>query len=226
MLRAPGKGPMTMQDYTETTDGRKLLTNSTLAEHADAIRQLGKRMVADVIEIGDRLSECKRICRHGKWLAWLEREFGWRVDTANRFIQLRKLSNQIPQVAEFDLPLSGLYLLAAPSTPDEARNEIIKRAEAGEPVGVSDIKETVEKAKRKRHKRHHQRKRGRKASIETTTEAGARAPQTIKPRAAGDRVLQALALVEEMDAAERRRFLDVAHAELFLLRHGRGGGVA
>ncbi len=107
------------------------------------------------------------------------------------------------------MPLSGLYLLAAPSAPDEARNEIIKRAEAGEPVGVSDIKKTVEKAKRRRHERHHQRKRGRKASIETTAEPGASAPQTIETQGVGDRVLQALALVEEMGPAERRRFLEL-----------------
>jgi len=79
----------------------------------------------------------------------------------------------------------------------------------GEPVGASDIKETVEKAKRRHHKRHPQRKGGRKASTETTAEPGARAPQTIKPRGASDRVLQALALVGEMGPAERRRFLEL-----------------
>ena len=47
-----------------------------LAEHVTAIRQLGKRVVADVAEIGRRLFECKRICGHGNWLPWLEREFG------------------------------------------------------------------------------------------------------------------------------------------------------
>src|SRR5262245_24533666 len=203
---------MTMRDLNEAADGRN---RQVLAEHADAIRALGKRMVADVIEIGGRLSECKLICGHGNWLAWLEREFGWSADTAERFIRVSTLSNQIPQLAEFDLPLSGLYLLAASSTPEEARNEIIKRAEASEPVAVSDIKETVEKAKRRRHKRHHQRKRGRKPSIATTAELGVGAPQTIKTQGAGDRVLQALALVEEMGPAERRRFL-----ELFKQRYG------
>ncbi len=56
LLRAPGKGPMNMQDYTETTDGRKPLTDSALAEHADAIRALGKQTVANIIEIGRRLT--------------------------------------------------------------------------------------------------------------------------------------------------------------------------
>jgi hypothetical protein len=118
-----------------------------LAEHAAEIRRLGKRVVADIIEIGRRLTKCKRICGHGNFLPWLDREFGWSEDTAERFIQVAALSNQIPQVAEFILPISGLYLLAAPSTPDEARTEIVERAEAGEPVSVAKIKRVIDTVK-------------------------------------------------------------------------------
>ena len=60
--------------------------NRILAKHAVAIRRLGKRVVADVIEIGRRLTEAKPIAGHGNWLAWLEREFKWTEMTATRFI--------------------------------------------------------------------------------------------------------------------------------------------
>jgi len=103
-----------------------------LAEHAKQIRILGKRVIGDVIEIGRRLAQCKDRCGHGNWLPWLEREFGWSADTAERFIRLNKLAGQIPQIAEYDIPVSGLYMLAAPSTPESARTEVIERAEAGE----------------------------------------------------------------------------------------------
>ena len=63
-----------------------------LAEHAAEIRRLGKRVVADIIEIGRRLTKCKRICGHGNFLPWLDREFGWSEDTAERFIQVAALS--------------------------------------------------------------------------------------------------------------------------------------
>jgi hypothetical protein len=116
---------------------------SELDKHAAEIRRLGKRVVADIIEIGRRLTECKRIAGHGNFLPWLNREFGWSEDTAERFIQVAALSNQIPQLAEFNLPLSGLYLLASPSTPDEARTEIIERAQVGEPISVADVKQTI-----------------------------------------------------------------------------------
>jgi DUF3102 family protein len=118
-----------------------------LASHAVAIRALGKRVVDDVIEIGARVSECKRICGHGNWLPWLEREFGWSADTAERFIQVHALSDQIPQIAEFELPVSALYLLATPSRTETARTEIIERARSGELIPLAAVKRTIETAK-------------------------------------------------------------------------------
>ena len=49
------------------------------AQHAEAIRVLGRQRVANVIEIGRRLTEAKALAGHGGWLPWLEREFGWTV---------------------------------------------------------------------------------------------------------------------------------------------------
>jgi len=58
-----------------------------LAEHAVAIQALGKRALDDLIEIGRRLTECKRICGHGNWLPWLGREFGCSGSTALRYVR-------------------------------------------------------------------------------------------------------------------------------------------
>jgi Protein of unknown function (DUF3102) len=124
-----------------------ILADPVLADHAAEIRRLGKRVVADVIEIGRRLAECKRICGHGHWLAWLEREFGWTDKTAENFINVCKLGGKIENFSNLDLPLSGLYLLAAPSTPATAREKIIERAQAGEQIPVAEIKQTIEAAK-------------------------------------------------------------------------------
>jgi hypothetical protein len=118
-----------------------------LAEHVAAILQLGKRVVADVVEIGRRLSECKRICGHGNWLPWLDREFGWTEKTAERFMSVHALAGKSDNLSNLDLPISGLYLLAAPSTPKEARDAIIERAQGGEPVSVAEVKQTIDAAK-------------------------------------------------------------------------------
>jgi hypothetical protein len=47
-----------------------------------------------------------------------------------------------------DLPFKCLYMLAAPSTPEEARETIIERAQAGEPVSIADVKQTIETVRR------------------------------------------------------------------------------
>jgi hypothetical protein len=124
-----------------------------LADHVSAIRVLGKRVVGDIIEIGRRLIEAKRIVGHGNWLTWLEREFGWSDDTAERFMAINRLQGKIPQLAEYELPVSGLYLLARPTTPLEARDEVIERAEAGEKLTHAQIKQTIDTAKQARKPR-------------------------------------------------------------------------
>lgn len=118
-----------------------------LAEHADAIRALGKQTVANIIEIGCRLTDAKNIAGHGNWLPWLDREFGWKEQTARNFMRAYELSLKSPKFADLALPLSGLYLLAAPSTPPEAHDEIIERAEAVEALPVAEVKRVVEKDK-------------------------------------------------------------------------------
>jgi hypothetical protein len=107
-----------------------------LAEHAAVIRALGKRVVGDVIEIGRRLAQCKEIAGHGGWLPWLDREFGWSVDTAQRYMQVADFAKN-RNLRNLELPVSGLYLLAAPSTPEEARAAIVERAEKGETLTLA-----------------------------------------------------------------------------------------
>jgi hypothetical protein len=114
-----------------------------LAQHAHAIKAAGTRVISDVIEIGRHLTEAKKLCGHGEWLPWLEREFGWTDQTARNFMRVFDLSNS-KRVLDLDLPLSSLYLLAAPSTPDEAKTEIIERAEKGEELHHTDVKEIIE----------------------------------------------------------------------------------
>src|SRR5262249_8749510 len=48
---------------------------------------------------------------------------------------------------DLSLPISGLYLLAAPSTPEEVQQQVIGRAEAGERFSHAQIKEVIADAK-------------------------------------------------------------------------------
>jgi hypothetical protein len=127
---------------------RTALDNPVLAEHAAEIRRLGKQTVENIVEIGRRLVECRdRHLDHGQWLPWLEREFQWSRQTADNFIHVYEARSKLPKFGNLNLPVSGLYLLAAPSTPEAAKTEIIERAEAGESIPVAEVKRVVESHK-------------------------------------------------------------------------------
>jgi Protein of unknown function (DUF3102) len=117
-----------------------------VAEHAEVIRTLGKRVVADVIEIDRRLTEAKALAGHGRWLPWLEREFGWSDDTACKYMRVHAMVSKSELGSDLDLPLNALYLLARPSTPESARTEVLDRTEAGERMTHAQVKEIVDNA--------------------------------------------------------------------------------
>jgi Protein of unknown function (DUF3102) len=111
-----------------------------------ATKTLAKRTVENTVEIGRLLSEAKDRAGHGNWLPWLEREFGWKERSARNFIQVYEAS-QSANFADLSLPVSAIYLLTAPSTPESVRKEIIERAEAGEKLSFAEVKETINEAK-------------------------------------------------------------------------------
>jgi len=115
-----------------------------IAEHAEVIRALGKRVVHDIIEIGRRLIDAKKIAGHGGWLPWLDREFGWEERTARNFIAVAEAAGKSAKFADLDVPVSGLYLLAAPSTPAEVIEAVAERSDRGERAFVADRKERVD----------------------------------------------------------------------------------
>lgn len=91
----------------------------------------------DIIEIGRDLIATKEDLGHGNFLPWIEAEFGMSVDTAGRFMNVAKnLAGQIPHSAEFEP--SVLYALAAPSTHETVREEVMRSVEDGRlPTGGS-----------------------------------------------------------------------------------------
>jgi Protein of unknown function (DUF3102) len=72
--------------------------DAQLAEHANTIRRLHKRAVGDIIEIGRHLIEAKKLAGHGHWLPWLEREFGWKEQSARNFMNVADLAAKSPTV--------------------------------------------------------------------------------------------------------------------------------
>ena len=53
---------------SNSNSASRINSDAQLAAHADEIRRLGKRAVADIIEIGKRLIDAKEIAGHSNWL--------------------------------------------------------------------------------------------------------------------------------------------------------------
>lgn len=123
----------TMFDYAELDTETRIVVQQRTSE----IKALMKRAASDIIEIGQKLIEVKArlgdTLGYGYFGKWLDAEFDWSADTAERFMSVARRFGNFPQIAESFAP-SALYLLAARSTPEAARAEAIARAEEGEDI--------------------------------------------------------------------------------------------
>jgi len=110
-----------------------------LIGQADRIR---RQAVTSIIQIGKALLEAKRHLSHGVFLQWVESEVRIPVRTAKAYMRVASwAADKGATVAH--LSPSALYLLSAPSTPKGFSTEILRRAEAGEFVAPSLIREEL-----------------------------------------------------------------------------------
>lgn len=131
----------TVFNYTQLDAETRIVVEQRTSE----IKTLMRRTAQDIIEIGEKLIEVKERLPHGAFGGWLESEFGWSQETARRFMNVAREFPQIPTGLEFQA--KALYLLAEPKTPDEARQEAIARAEAGERITYSTGRDIVDRHK-------------------------------------------------------------------------------
>lgn len=127
----------------------ELIPDEFLVEKAAAIRTLATSLARDVAEIGKHLAEVRERFGRGdnpQFLAWALDTLGWSQATVYRYIKIYKFSqtSDFINVDKIDLDVSSLYLLAAPSTSDEVRAEVIEQATTGtEKVTHKTVKKTV-----------------------------------------------------------------------------------
>ncbi|MDJ0572082.1 MAG: DUF3102 domain-containing protein [Pleurocapsa sp. MO_192.B19] len=125
-------------------------TLNFVKQQTGEIRLLMKRTTQDIIEIGQRLIEVKKCLGHGRYRRWIEAEFDWGKSTANSFENVAK---QFADVQNLDVfAPSALYELAAPSTPQAAREEAIALAKAGKRISYTVSKQIKRKHQTKPNK--------------------------------------------------------------------------
>ena len=118
-------------------------TAGFVQQRTGEIRALMRRTAHDIIEIGLKLIDVKARLGHGHFLAWLNAEFGWHRDTANKFMHVAEqfANTEMSEISTF--APSALYVLAAPVAPEAARAEALARAAAGEPISHALAREIV-----------------------------------------------------------------------------------
>jgi hypothetical protein len=116
-------------------------TREVVQQQAAAIKNLMRRAVQDIIEIGQKLISVKAQLPHGQFGPWLRAEFEWSDQTALNFMNVARRFGQIPNGLDF--APKALYLLSTSSVPEVARQEAMDRAEAGEQINTSVARQII-----------------------------------------------------------------------------------
>lgn len=116
-------------------------TADFLLQETKQIKILMKRTVEGIIETGERLERVKQRLKHGKFMTWVENEIKCHYSTALHFMRVwETFGEQKEQIADVGINVSVLYLLSAPSMPEQLRTEIVEMAKAGNPVSFAEAK--------------------------------------------------------------------------------------
>ena len=116
-------------------------TAEFLLQETKEIKSLMKRTVEGIIETGERLHRVKQRLQHGEFMAWVENEIKCHYSTALHFMRVwETFGEQKEQIADVGINVSVLYLLSAPSMPEQLRTEIVDMAKAGNPVSFAEAK--------------------------------------------------------------------------------------
>jgi Protein of unknown function (DUF3102) len=119
-------------------------TRRFVLERTERIHNLARMTAAGIVQIGQYLAEVKARLQHGKFLEWIEREFAWHRDTANNFMQVYECF-KCRDFRQMEIDVSALCLIAKPSIPEPVRADVIRRAEAGEPVNHAGTRALVKR---------------------------------------------------------------------------------
>ena len=122
------------------------LRRKEMEEIADRIRARIRRTVEDIIETGRDLATVKDSMGFGEFTKWLDREFSMTDRTARNYMRAATWAEGKTEIIS-DLSPTTLYLLAAPSTPEDIWKEVIADIDAGKPIDEKKIKRRVQEVK-------------------------------------------------------------------------------
>lgn len=126
--------PILRYDYSQLAPA----VRGEVEQAAITIKRQEQQVRAGIIAVGQRLSAVKSLLQHGQFSDWCETEFAMSQRTAQRMMQVAEVFKN--DTVSF-LSDTVLYQLAAPSTPEGARAQVIAEARA---AGQSPTKVRVQ----------------------------------------------------------------------------------
>lgn len=107
---------------------------------AERVRSFERRAGREMVDLGGALLRMKDRLGHGRFLPWLQAEFGGKVRTAQRYMEMHEAFGSKYDTVSY-LPPTTLQVLA--SAPNSAREEIVAEIEAGKQVPPAIVKSRV-----------------------------------------------------------------------------------
>lgn len=152
-----------------------------LRQQGDRIRARLRKHVADILETGRDLLAVKDKLEHGLFTKWAEIELKMTMRTAQRFMAVARLADEVKNDTVSLLPPATVYRLAAKSTPPEIRNSILERVAGGDIPSEDEVADLIKadiqaqaiaqrEAKRKEETAAQRRRRQRLAKERAETE--------------------------------------------------------
>ncbi len=119
--------------------------NRTIEEKTLELRKLKRQSAENIIAMGGLLIEIKEMLPKGQFKDYLGYEFADEYGYSERAAQLFMNAHRTfagKKVTD-SLSLSVMYLVSAPSTPDDVKAKAIERIEAGEKISLDRAKEMI-----------------------------------------------------------------------------------
>ena len=114
------------------------LDDATALEAKSVVERYRARTETYMFDTGRDLLAIKGRLDHGQFLEWLKAELRLTPRSAQRFMSVSEVLGSKSDTVSY-LPPTVLYKLAAPTTPQAAREEIVGRIEAGEALSPREV---------------------------------------------------------------------------------------
>ena len=117
-------------------------TQISVKQKTSEIKSLIRQTAQDIFHVGQKLAEVKQQLKHGEFRNWLNTEFNWSISSATKFMQVSEQFKNV-NFTHLNFATSALYVLAAPSTPENSRHHALQLASRGEHITYSLAKQIV-----------------------------------------------------------------------------------